>query len=176
MSNPDDDTPNADLDAIPEAHLEGLGEQFLKALEVRNAGRVDEAVESLLSILRIEPRLAEPRLELGRIYLETGRLEEAEAEAREAIRILDAGGAWTEDVPEELLQAMGWALLGETLKEQASSDDVVFGDDPTRFSELLAQSRVAFARAAELDPSDLASLANAEELGDLPEPPAETDN
>jgi hypothetical protein len=35
---------------------------------------------------------------------------------------------------------------------------------------------VAFARAAELDPSDLASLANAEELGDLPEPPAEPDN
>lgn len=176
MSSPDDDAPPVDLDAFPERHLEGLGERFLKALEVRNAGRVDEATEALLGILRTEPRLAEPRLELGRIYLETGRLEEAEAEAREAIRILDAGGTWTEDVPEEILQAMGWALLGETLKEQAASDEVVFGEDPARFAELLAQSQVAFARAAALDPSDLASLANAEELADLPDAEAEPDN
>ena len=176
MSNPDDPVPGADLDAIPEGHLEGLGEQFLKALEARNAGRIDEASEALLAILRVEPRLAEPRLELGRIYLETGRLEEGEAEAREAIRILDAGGAWSEDVPEAILQGMGWALLGELLKEQAATDEVVFGDDPARFKELLDQSRVAFARAAELDPQDLASLANAAELGDTPSEEPDPEN
>jgi tetratricopeptide (TPR) repeat protein len=138
----------------------------MQALERRNAGKVDEATDALLALLRIEPRLAEPRLELGAIHLETGRLEEAEAEAREAIRILDAGGAWTEDLPENVLLGMGWALLGEVLKQMASTDEVVFGEDPTRFRELIAQSQVAFRRAAELDPQDLASLTSAAELAD----------
>lgn len=140
----------------------------MQALEKRAVGRLDEARELLAEILRKEPRLAEPRMELGRIHLETGRLEEAEIEAREAIRILEAGGQWTMDVPEAVMLSMAWALLGETLKEQASTDEVVFGDG-ARFSELIDLSRAAFARAAELDPTDGASMANAAELGDREE-------
>ncbi len=167
------DTPPDDLDTTaPEAHLADLGPKFLAALEARAAGRVDAALDGLLAVLRAEPRLAEPRMEIGRIYLEMGRLAEAEEEAREAIRILEAGGGWTEDVPEHIVLALAWALLGEVLKELAASDEVVFGDDPARFAELVAQSRAAFARAHEIDPSDTASLLNAKELEQDEEPEA----
>lgn len=155
-----------ELEGAPEGHLTELGPRFMAALEARAAGRVDVAMESLLAILRAEPRLAEPRLELGRIYLEMGRHDDAEAEVREALRILMAGGAWTEDVPEHVVEALGWALLGEILKEQAATDEVVFGDDPARFQELIAASRAAFKRAHELDPSDSVSALTAAELGD----------
>ncbi len=157
-----------ELDGAAESHLTDLGPRFMAAIEARAAGRVDAAVQEFLAILRVEPRLAEPRMELGRVYLEMGRLDEAEEEAREALRILEAGGAWTEEVPEPVLLALAWALLGEVLKERAASDEVVFGEDPARFTELLAQSRAAFARAHQLDPSDTASQIHADELG--PEP------
>lgn len=156
------------MSELSDRHLAELEPAFLQAMEKRSAGRIDEARELLAEILRKEPRLAEPRMELGRIHLETGRLEEAEIETREAIRILESGGQWTMEVPEPVMLSMAWALLGETLKEQASTDDVVFGD-AARFEELIALSRAAFARAAELDPTDGASLANAAEMGDRDE-------
>ena len=55
--------------------------------------------------------------------------------------------------------------LGEILKQQASTDDVVFGP-AERFHAYLAASKAAFARAAELDPTDMASTLNAAELGE----------
>lgn len=155
-------------DDKPEGHLSELGPAFLKALAARSAGRVDEALEAFRALLRAEPRLAEPRLEIARILLEMGRLDEAEAEAREALRILEAGGQWSEDIPEHVMLALGWALLGEILKERAASDDVVFGD-PGTFETLLRQSRAAFERAAMLDPADTASAVSAAELGDRPD-------
>jgi tetratricopeptide (TPR) repeat protein len=150
---------------LDDRHLEGLGPRFLAALDARANGRVDFALDELREILKIEPRLAEPRMEVARILLEFGQLEPAEGEVREALRILEAGGSWTEDVPEHVVLAMAWALLGEILKERASSDEVVFGEAEA-FRALLAQSRAAFARAAELDPSDTVSGLNAAELGD----------
>ena len=165
-------------ETIPsEAHLASLGPKFLEALQKRNAGKVDAALEAFLDILKVEPRLAEPRMEIARILLEMGRLDDAEEEIREAIRIVESGGVWTEDVPENVVAALAWALLGEILKERASSDEVVFGD-PAVFTDLLAQSRAAFARAAQLDPNDTASLLNAAELGEGEEKdaPEEQDN
>jgi len=148
-----------------EAHLDALGPRFLAALKLRADGRVDDALEAFRAILRVEPRLAEPRMEIGRIHLETGRLEDAELEAREAIRILEAGGQWTDDLPENVVAGMAWALLGEVLREKAATDEVVFGD-PEAFRELLAQSRAAFDKAAGLDPTDTASWVNALELAE----------
>lgn len=149
----------------PDSTLQALQPRFLSALKLRNDGKVDAAMEILRGILLVEPRLAEPRLELARIYLDLGRLDDAEAEAREAIRILDGGGQWTDDVPEPVMQALAWATLGEVLKERASSDEVVFGPEAT-FRELLEQSRAAFARAHALDPSDTDAEIAALELGE----------
>lgn len=159
--------PSANLedDASAEPHLAGLDTQFIAAMDARTAGRTDQAVDLFTKILVREPRLAEPRIELGAMRLEMGQIDEAEEQAREAVRILENGGQWTEDVPENVLHAMAWALLGSVLKERAASDEVVFGD-PAVFRDLLEQSRVAFAKAAELDPDDTASKINADELGE----------
>lgn len=165
MAKPTSAPPPANLedDGSAEPHLAGLDSQFIAAMDARNSGRTDQAVELFTKILVREPRLAEPRIELGAMRLEMGQIDEAEEQAREAVRILENGGQWTEDVPENVLHAMAWALLGSVLKERAASDEVVFGD-PAHFRDLLEQSRVAFAKAAELDPEDSASKINADEL------------
>lgn len=154
-----------DAEHRPEPHLAALGPRFLKGLALRAAGKIDEALEIFNQVLLAEPRLPEPRMERGRIRLEMGQLDDAETDVREAIRVLDGGGQWSEDVAENVVQALAWGLLGEILKEQASTDDVVFGDEAT-FRTLLAQSRAAFARAAELDPTDTTSQINALELSE----------
>ena len=154
-----------DLDHQPEPHLAALGPRFLRGLAAREAGRVDEALQIFNQILLAEPRLPEPRMERGRIRLEMGQLDEAETDVREAIRVLESGGQWSEDVPENVVQALAWGLLGEVLKEKASTDEVVFGDEEV-FRTLIAQSRLAFARAAELDPTDANSEVNALELSE----------
>jgi tetratricopeptide (TPR) repeat protein len=136
-----------------ERHLAELGPRFVEAMRLRERGRLDEATEALQGILRAEPRLAEPRMELARVWLETGRLEDAEAEAREALRVLEAGGQWTDELAEHVVLALAWALLGEILRERASTDEVVFGPEDD-FRELIEQSRAAFSRAHALDPTD----------------------
>jgi tetratricopeptide (TPR) repeat protein len=146
-------------------HLSALGPRFMAGIEKRQAGKVDDALEIFREVLRAEPRLAEPRMEIARILLEMGKLDEAEAEAREAVRLLETGAQWTEELPENVVLALAWALLGEILKERAQSDEVVFGD-PETFEELLGESRAAYTRAAELDPTDTVSALNAAELGD----------
>ena len=168
----DPTTVPSDVETQPEPHLAALGPRFLRGLALRNAGRVDEALSIFNQILVVEPRLPEPRLERGRIRLEMGQLEDAETDVREAIRVLESGGQWSEDVPENVVLALAWSLLGEILKEKASTDDVVFGDEET-FRGLIAQSRVAFARAAELDPTDNNSQINALELSEEAEETAE---
>ncbi|HND32012.1 MAG TPA: tetratricopeptide repeat protein, partial [Myxococcota bacterium] len=80
----------------PEVHLQQLEVEFMAALELRTKGKSDEARQKLENVLRVDPRLPEPRLEMARIYLETQRLEDAETEAREALSLLQAGGQWVE--------------------------------------------------------------------------------
>jgi tetratricopeptide (TPR) repeat protein len=136
-----------------DGHLEGLGELFVAGLEARQAGNIDRAVELLRLILRKEPRLAEPRLELAHIHLEAGRLEEAELEAREGVRLLEAGGQWVDSLPEPQMKALAYGLLAEVLKRHADTDAVIFGD-PERFKAILAESRALYARASALDPQN----------------------
>lgn len=133
--------------------LDALGERFMAALRAKEAGDLDAAEDELRAILRTEPRLPEPHLELGRILLDTDRLDEAETHAREALTHLEASGPWTEEVPENVVGGLAWGLLAEVLRRIADEDDVIFGD-PARFKALVAESQRAFAKAASLDPSD----------------------
>ena len=130
-----------------------LGQKFLVALAHKEAGRVDRAEDELRAILRVEPRLPEPRMELARLLLDTDRLEDAEDQAREALESLELGGAWTEDVPEQTVKSIAHATLAEVLRRRADEDDVIFGD-PDAFRALVEEARQHFAKAAELDPSD----------------------
>lgn len=135
------------------SQLEELGKRFMDALALREAGKVDEAEESLRDILKVEPRLAEPRMELGRILVDTDRVAEAEEHVRMALEQLEAGGQWTDELPEDVVLGLCHALLAEILRRRADEDDVIFGD-PEAFHALVRESKQHFDEAARLDPSD----------------------
>jgi tetratricopeptide (TPR) repeat protein len=137
----------------PEAHLEGLGERFLRGVEHCRAGRVDKATACFRAVLAVEPRLPEPRLELARLLLDTGRLAEAEIEAREALQQLAAGGQWIDELPEAVVLGLAHGLLAEILRQVADTDEVIFGE-PDHFHRVTREAREHFAKAAELDPEN----------------------
>jgi len=128
----------------------GLSKHFISAMAARRSGNVDRAAELLRKILKEEPRLAEPRMELAGLLMETGQPEEAASEASEAVRILEAGGQWTEDLPENVVLSLAYSILGEALRKTLDNDDVVFGD-PEVWKEKLEASQRALKRASELD-------------------------
>lgn len=135
------------------AALEALSARFLQALTAKDAGRFDRAEDLLRDIVRAEPRLAEPHMELARLLLDADRLDDAEAHAREALAHMEAGGPWTEDLPPQIVHGLAHGLLAEVLRRKADEDDVLFGD-PDQFRALLAEARTHFEAAAALDPDD----------------------
>jgi tetratricopeptide (TPR) repeat protein len=133
--------------------LDTLGQIFLRALARKDRGDVDEAEELLRDILRKEPRLGEPHLELARLLLDTDRVSDAEDHAREAIQHLEGTGVWIDDPPENVILGLAHATLAESLRRRADEEDVIFGD-PAQFHAIVAEARAHFQRANELDPSD----------------------
>ena len=137
----------------PEAHLIGLNEQFMDALQRFAKKDVDGAAEQFRRILQVEPRLAEPRIELARILIETAQSDEAEPEIREAIRILENGGQWLDSLPENQVLSVAYGLLAEVLRVRAEDDTVVFGD-ADKWRAIVDESHAAFRKARELDPDN----------------------
>jgi len=145
-------TDKIEIDAA-ESHLEGLDEQFMDGTKRMANGDIDSAAEVFRRILTTEPRLAEPRIELARILIETAQLKEAEAEIREAIRILENGGQWVEAFTEEQVLSVAYGLLAEVLRVLAEGDDLVFGD-PETWRNVVDEAHAAFRKARELDPEN----------------------
>ncbi len=133
--------------------LKKLGQDFMAALALVRGGQVNAAFDAFSAILRKEPRLAEPRMELARLLLDTDRPDEAEEHARQALEDLKNHGQWVEDLPEHTVLALAHALLAESLRRRIEEDNLIFGD-PEQFKALLKESQTNFAKAAELDPSD----------------------
>ena len=142
-----------DIDDGQRQQLEALSTRFLSALDLVRTGKVDRAEDELRAIVRTEPRLPEPHMELARLLLDSDRLSEAESHTREALEHLETSGPWTAELPENVVKGLAWALLAEILRRTADEDDVVFGD-PERFRGLVQESQEAFAKASALDPSD----------------------
>ena len=99
-----------------EEALDALGPRFMAALAAKDKGRLDEAEDELRALLKIEPRLPEPRLELARILLDSGRL--ATALARHVPHLGGspyAGFSWqgAADFP-PLLLGLAFAVLAIT--------------------------------------------------------------
>ena len=136
-----------------EAHLEGLADRFEEAMAARRSNDTDRAIDLLRGILRDEPRLAEPHLELAGLLLALEQPEEALEHAREAVRLVGTGGVWTEAVPAQVIESLAWDTLGECLKQTADLDSVVFGPED-RWRALMEEAKFAFARAAEIDPDN----------------------
>jgi len=133
--------------------LEALEARFVAAVTHKDQGKLDLAEDAFRDILKREPRLPEPRMELARLLLDTDRLDEAEEHAREALGYLETGGQWTDDLSEETVLGLSHALLAEILRRRAEDDSVIFGD-PEAFKRIVTESRHHFERAAALDPSD----------------------
>lgn len=133
--------------------LANLSLRFQQGLRRLEGGDLDGAADLFRGVLREEPRLAEPRMELARMCLDTGQLEEAEEQIREAIRILETGGQWVDDLHEDVVQSLAHGLLGEILRQRADSDEMVFGA-PERFKALMDEAGAAFRKAATLDPAN----------------------
>lgn len=144
--------------------LEQLGKDFMDAMQLKESGQVDSALESLQAILRVEPRLAEPRMELARIYLDVDRTVDAEEHARQALDDLANHGQWVDALEENVILALAHALLAEALRRRAEEDDIIFGD-PEVFKKMLEESRQHFANASEIDPSDVYSSYHAFFMG-----------
>jgi len=135
------------------AQLEALGKQFFLALEKKDAGDFDGALQEFQAILKVEPRLAEPRMELARMLLDLDRTQDAEEHARQALEDLENHGQWVDTIDENQILALAHAILAEALRRRVEEDDVIFGD-PEQFKALLVESRTHFNTASELDPSD----------------------
>ena len=150
----DDETPPDDFGKDPgEAALDALADRFLSALAAKDSGKLDRAEDELHAILKVEPRLPEPRMELARLLLDSDRIALAEPHARQALEHLESGGQWTDELPENVVKGIAHGLLAEILRRQADEDDVIFGE-PERFRALVAESKTHFDQAAALDPND----------------------
>ncbi len=150
---------------IDDSHMEGLDSQFIMAMEQMQAGHIDRAAELLRNILKVEPRLAEPHLELARILLDTRQLDEAAEHAAESMRILEAGGQWIDDLPDNVVLSAAYGLFAEIRRQQASVDEVVYGN-PEAWAALMNEARAAFNRAHELDSDNEHAAHWAEGLSD----------
>jgi Tfp pilus assembly protein PilF len=137
-------------------HLEKI---FMEAVEANNGGRTEQAEKLFKDVLAEEPRMTEPRLELASIYLRRGQLEEAEEQAREALHYLERGWKWLEELTDDQMLAHACNLLGEILKQQSTSDDVMRqGDGAIR--QRWQEAGELFERAAELDPENPDVMSN----------------
>lgn len=121
--------------------LEGL---FLNAMAARQGGDDAQAAALLKDILKAEPRLAEPYLELAAIAAERGDLDEAEELARNGVEQLRRGGQWVADLDDDEMMAFALNLLGEL--EMRASEELVHGDTEefrTRWNSAAAHFREA---------------------------------
>ena len=133
--------------------LKQLEYKFLEAIKADQDNNIDKAQQIYKAILTVEPRLVEPNLELSNIAIRRGRFDEAQVYAEEAIRLCELHGHWLENFTDNQLQSMAYVLLGESIREQAQQDEIVF-NNPTLFNELITKAKEAYQRAAKIDPNN----------------------
>ncbi len=154
------------LDAS-ESHLADLEKHFTKGLQLRAAEDDSAAREVFEKILKQEPRLAEPRLELAHIHLLSERFDDAHEHARLAVSTLRAGGQWTRDVEPTALLSFALNLLGETVARALEEGDLFLTDRP-EFTRRWNRAAGHFAEAAEVDPTNEDALRNRTRFAPLP--------
>jgi tetratricopeptide (TPR) repeat protein len=143
--------------------LDTLAMAFEKALDLRREGQEKRAELALHGILQIEPRLAEPRLELAHFALARGEADEAEEQARLAIETLRAGGQWTLDLPANRLLAYALNLLGEALSQRLETANELL-DDRDAFLAAWNEAAALFDEAMSLDPTNDDAAENAQRV------------
>ena len=81
------------------AEIEPMQALFMAAMEHRQHGNPKKAEVCLLEIVKKEPRLPEPHLELAHIYHAQEQYDEARTHIEQAVQYLENGGQWL-DLPE----------------------------------------------------------------------------
>jgi tetratricopeptide (TPR) repeat protein len=157
--SPPKSPPKSPLDGESMNDNAALERLWLDAVEARQQGQTDDAREFYKAILDVDPRLAEPRLELGHMEIENGELEEGAEHVRLAVAALEAGGQWIDDIEPSVLLSFALNLLGEALFRQAEA--IADADDRDRFEELWNEAAEIFARALRLDPDNADAKRNA---------------
>ena len=136
-----------------------LEDLWNQAMEARQEGDDSKARKCLRKLLKQEPRLAEPHLELGHMEIQRDDLDEAEVHVRMAVEILERGGQWIDDVKPSKLLSFAVNLLGEILFRRA--ERISAGDDRQRFDDLWNEAAGCFTRATGLDPENGEAKRNA---------------
>ena len=143
------ETGHDNIDA-PEGYLEELQPLMRQAMALRDEGKDEEASKVLREILRSEPRLAEPRLELSHIAASACDWPEAENQARMAVDALRSGGQWTLDLEPSQILSFALNLLGEVLVRDLEEGDLLMVDRP-RFVTRWNEASNCFREALEQD-------------------------
>ena len=153
MSDPKSAVSPAPVDptVAPEHHLVPLGTRLETAFTLRGDGKNDEAEEILRDVLRTDPRLAEPRLELAHIAAARQDWEEAIEQARAAVAILRGGGQWTADLQPAQMLSFGINLLAEVIYRELQDGDLIFRD-PAAFAARWNEAAALFEEAVRTDP------------------------
>lgn len=150
----------AELMEVDHEQLMALEPKMRRALNAREQGNNAEARKLFGAILKEEPRLAEPRLELAHMAALTEDWDEAQSQARLAVEILKRGGQWTHDVEPKVLLGFALNLLGELMVRPLEEGDLFLTDRP-RFDACWNEASVLFGLAMAADPSNVDARRNA---------------
>jgi tetratricopeptide (TPR) repeat protein len=145
---------------LDQEQLTALEPKMRLAMTAREQGNDAEAKKLFEEILKEDPRLAEPRLELAHMAALTEEWEEAQAQARLAVEILKRGGQWTQDVVPEVLLGFALNLLGELVVRPLEEGDLFLTDRP-RFDTSWNEASTLFGLAIAADPSNVDARRNA---------------
>ncbi len=152
MTESDTDITEAVLAAAESEAIEPMQALFMAAMEHRQQGHTKKSEICLLEIVKKEPRLPEPHLELAHIYFSIEQLDDARSHIEQAVEYLENGGQWL-DVPEKELLSMAYLIQGSIYRSLADQDEVVFGEQPV-YIEYINRAKNAFNKANLLDPSN----------------------
>ena len=160
MTSSNDDSMNTE-EIIANAESSAIApmqELFMAAMEHRQMGQTKKAEVCLLEILKNEPRLPEPHLELAHIYHATKQLDEARIHIEEAVQYLENGGQWL-DLPEQEVLSMAYVIQGDIYRSLADLDEVVFGDQ-VLYVDYINRAKNAFSKANMIDSSTVEFTGN----------------
>ncbi len=131
------------------AEIEPMQALFIAAMEHRQHGDSKKSEACLLEIVKKEPRLPEPHLELAHIYHAQEQFEDARTHIEEAVQYLENGGQWL-DLPEIEILSMAYLIQGEIYRSLADLDEVVFGDQAV-YIDYVNRAKNAFKKANLID-------------------------
>ena len=146
-------------DQFEEPDLSEVEWIFNDAVKLMRDGDTAGAKDQFKQVLRADPRLPEPYLELAIISREEQDLDLAIDETRMGLELLEKGGQWVDTLPNHVVLAHARNLLAELLVEAAQQGDIPI--QPDVFEPMWNEAVALFESAQETDPDNETARANA---------------